>query len=381
MKVFSAGLGLVAAVVFADDNHEDKRLIALSDTNREWLTLDQIAALEAKSIGFVDATNGVWDELPLLVAQHRSIVNKTYPEAPQQQALLESIHDNVDPDDLKALLTEFVEKFPTRYRDSPEGKQSAGWIYDHVHELRANARDHLTLTVRKFEHTWGQYSVIARVEPAGGATYDDVVVLSAHQDSINRKNLSNAPGADDDGSGTVTIFQTLKLLLDEEAWAPVRPVEFHWYAAEETGLQGSAAIVKAYATQHVDVYAQVQQDMTGYVAPGSTPVVAFASDFSSPSLVTFLQRLVETYLDIGWVSRDFGYGASDHASWFRAGYPSSFPFEAARGFGNPYIHSANDTLDKIDWKHVADFTKFSIAYVVELTQEAPNGDDDDTIKA
>ncbi|RLO12941.1 hypothetical protein DYB28_002894, partial [Aphanomyces astaci] len=152
-------------------------------------------------------------------------------------------------------------------------------------------------------------------------------------------------------------------------WNPTRPVEVHWYAAEETGLQGSSEIVKSYAAQQTDIYAQVQQDMIGYYKPGSTPVVAFASDFSYIPLVDFLKKLVTKYLTIGYVDRTFGYGASDHASWFRAGYPSSFPFEAARGNGNPYIHTSNDTLANINWVHVADFTKFSIAYVVELTQQ------------
>ncbi|ETV71239.1 hypothetical protein H257_13379 [Aphanomyces astaci] len=109
--------------------------------------------------------------------------------------------------------------------------------------------------------------------------------------------------------------------------------------------------------------------MIGYYKPGTTPVVAFAVDFSYVPLVDFLKKLVTKYLTIGYADRIFGYGASDHASWFRAGYPSSFPFEAARGNSNPYIHTSNDTLANINWVHVADFTKFSIAYVVELTQQ------------
>lgn len=39
------------------------------------------------------------------------------------------------------------------------------------------------------------------------------------------------PGADDDGSGSVTILESYRALISSN-FRPVRPVEFHWYAAE-----------------------------------------------------------------------------------------------------------------------------------------------------
>ncbi|RQM27783.1 hypothetical protein B5M09_004433 [Aphanomyces astaci] len=330
-----------------------------------------IDALEENSIGFADNTRGTWDDLQQLGQQRKALrlAGKTYPATPTQDALVRSIQAKVAPADLKSLLTEFVTKFANRYKTSAEGAQSAGWIFDKVTKLKPT-NTNVKFTVTKFAHAWRQYSVVARIEPVvGSKKYNDTVILSAHQDSINPSNLKVAPGADDDGSGSISIYQTLNLLLTSNEWNPTRPVEVHWYAAEETGLEGSAAIVKSYAAQQTDIYAQVQQDMIGYYKPGSTPVVAFTLDFSYIPLVDFLKKLVTKYLSIGYVDRAIGYASSDHASWFRAGYPSSFPFEAARGNGNPYAHTSNDTLANINWGHVADFTKFSIAYVVELTQQ------------
>lgn len=40
-----------------------------------------------------------------------------------------------------------------------------------------------------------------------------------------------APGADDDGSGSVTILESYRALVAAD-FHPVRPVEFHWYSAE-----------------------------------------------------------------------------------------------------------------------------------------------------
>lgn len=39
------------------------------------------------------------------------------------------------------------------------------------------------------------------------------------------------PGADDDGSGSVTILESYRALLSA-GFRPERSVEFHWYAAE-----------------------------------------------------------------------------------------------------------------------------------------------------
>jgi acetylornithine deacetylase/succinyl-diaminopimelate desuccinylase-like protein len=38
-------------------------------------------------------------------------------------------------------------------------------------------------------------------------------------------------GADDDGSGSVTILEAYRALITSD-FRPVKPVEFHWYSAE-----------------------------------------------------------------------------------------------------------------------------------------------------
>jgi hypothetical protein len=96
------------------------------------------------------------------------------------------------------------------------------------------------------------------------ATHDGVVIISAHQDrylpshvskilssfslsvnmwpwlpapgdirSFNRLNLFwlVISGADDDGSGSVTILEAYRALIAAD-FRPVRPIEFHWYSAE-----------------------------------------------------------------------------------------------------------------------------------------------------
>jgi leucyl aminopeptidase len=62
-----------------------------------------------------------------------------------------------------------------------------------------------------------------------------------------------------------------------------------------------------------------------------------------------------------------GYGCSDHASWYRQGYPTVIPFEAGFATMNPNLHTENDTVnERIDFKHSAIFAKFALGLAMDL---------------
>jgi bacterial leucyl aminopeptidase len=88
------------------------------------------------------------------------------------------------------------------------------------------------------------------------------IIISAHQDSLNyRYPFYRAPGADDDGSGSVTILQVLRSLVTEGFVPPPGiAIEWHWYAAEEGGLLGSQDVAAEYEKDNVDVKGAFQMD-------------------------------------------------------------------------------------------------------------------------
>jgi bacterial leucyl aminopeptidase len=83
-------------------------------------------------------------------------------------------------------------------------------------------------------------------------------------DSINLNNPSSgrAPGADDDGTGTVNLIEIVRALVDSD-FEPATPLEFHWYSGEEAGLLGSQDIASQYQNDGVDVKAFMELDMSG----------------------------------------------------------------------------------------------------------------------
>jgi len=193
------------------------------------------------------------------------------------------------------------------------------------------------------------------------------VIVGAHQDSINMwlPQYGRAPGADDDGSGTVTILEAFRALVAGQ-FKPNRPVEFHWYSAEEAGLLGSQAIALEYEKEGKDVIGMIQNDMTGYI--GKNPEsIGIVIDFVSESLTAFVKKLVTAYSNIPYRETKCGYACSDHASWQKAGFPSAFTIEGEFSDSNPHIHSASDTTDYINYDHILEFSKICVSFAVELS--------------
>lgn len=69
-------------------------------------------------------------------------------------------------------------------------------------------------------------------------------------------------------------------------------IEFHWYAGEEAGLLGSGAIFQQYIRQGRDIRAMLNQDMTGYVKPGTKEVIGIITDNVDLSLTNYLKKVI-----------------------------------------------------------------------------------------
>lgn len=136
------------------------------------------------------------------------------------------------------------------------------------------------------------------------------VIVGAHYDSTGGSSTARGPGADDDGSGIVNILEALRVLATS-GFAPKNTLEFHFYAGEEGGLLGSAAIYANYKSAGKNVLAFVNQDMTGYSPSGRVSVY---TDYVSTSLSTYVKRIVLQYTGLAATTDACGYGCSDHAS-------------------------------------------------------------------
>ncbi|KAI0637799.1 peptidase [Trametes polyzona] len=343
------------------------RLVQL-DGQDEPVVMTELQKIEAKvrGIRFFDVT-----DTPDLGsrARLRTVAKSFYP-APNHTEAVRSVIDTLKVQNLRDGLDKFT-SFRTRYYRSETGKDSQRWLLEKITKITKEfAPEALkdAISIQEFPHSWAQSSIIVRIN--GTSPSDDgVVVIGAHLDSTNNWPFLPAPGADDDGSGSMSILEAYRGLV-AAGFRPERAVEFHWYSAEEGGLLGSQAVARAYEGRNVNVVAMSQYDMTAWVKRGTREQVGIITDYVDPDLTEYNKKLVELYLDIPWVETKCGYACSDHASWRKAGYPSVFTIEASfenSNHGN--IHTSNDRYDVSDefsFEHMLEFSKLAVSFAVEL---------------
>lgn len=234
-------------------------------------------------------------ELGTLRAQSQASV--AFPDKCVKQKEVGELAGHLTTDGMRRNL-EKLTSFHTRYYKSDYGRQSSEWVLERIKGVIKDAGAEDTVTAEHFSHSWPQSSVIARIPGKTNTT----VVIGAHQDSINLwlPSILGAPGADDDGSGTVTIMEVFHTLLkskDVVGGSAPNTVEFHWYSAEEGGLLGSQAIFQSYEKAGRDVKAMLQQDMTGFVQgtedAGKPESVGVITDFVHPGLTAFIKKVIE----------------------------------------------------------------------------------------
>eukprot|EP00735_Rhodelphis_limneticus_P008954 TRINITY_DN2420_c0_g1::TRINITY_DN2420_c0_g1_i1::g.8895::m.8895 TRINITY_DN2420_c0_g1::TRINITY_DN2420_c0_g1_i1::g.8895 ORF type:complete len:392 (+),score=148.86,sp/Q2U1F3/LAPA_ASPOR/44.24/1e-85,Peptidase_M28/PF04389.12/2.8e-31,Peptidase_M20/PF01546.23/0.045 TRINITY_DN2420_c0_g1_i1:54-1178(+) len=335
---------------------EDARLISISDVIPPfWVPRTVAEHLGATDLQFMDIT-----ETHNLVAENapeRVEIPSTISHKDEVAQYLDDINKGRIETDLT-----FFSSFNNRYYKSDTGVESCNWLYETVGELASVRSD---ITVEQFTHSFPQKSLIARILPSNAAA-DASVIIGSHQDSIAQfMPNGKAPGADDDGSGSMTLLEVFRVLVEGGFKPKDYILEFHWYAAEEVGLLGSQDVAQAYQRDGAKVRGMLQMDMVGYDAGNSR--VAVITDFTDANQNQFIRQLVDQYLSIPWIDSKCGYGCSDHASWTKAGYPSSFPFETEFSKINSEIHTPRDLVATINFDHAAEFGKLAVAFAVEMT--------------
>ncbi|PHH80376.1 hypothetical protein CDD80_1821 [Ophiocordyceps camponoti-rufipedis] len=340
----------------------------------------------------------------------------SFPDRCQHQDAVKPLIKKLDKKRMKSRLEKLC-SFPSRFFHSTDGQRAADSVFDMANEIVSSTfprskqtqvkqtirgplqpdcvwgkltveavfytiSDKPRIGVVKLRHPWLQPSVIAMIEGQDIRS----IVLGAHLDSINQDNPSGgeAPGADDDGSGVVTNMEVFQALLQDKNIAKGlarNTIQFHWYSAEEIGLNGSDAIFSVFRENKVDVKAMLQQDMTGYIKgtrdAGEKESIAVNTDrFVDAGLTKFVKTAIEEYCTIPWVEMQCNYSCSDHSSATKYGYPSAFAIEAPFNLTNPYIHTSKDVIKHLSFDHMLQHARMALGFAYELAFHDFGNDDE-----
>ncbi|MBK8975941.1 MAG: M20/M25/M40 family metallo-hydrolase [Planctomycetes bacterium] len=215
----------------------------------------------------------------------------------------------------------------------------------------------------------------------GTSDPERVYVLSGHYDSRNADGADgsrDAPGANDDGSGTAAVLEVCRLLCGREFPATL---VFAAYDGEEQGLLGSKLHADALAAAGAQVDGMITNDivgntlgMDGVRRDGQVRVFSYAprgDDSLGRSLAraaVHAARRVDG-LDVKLVFRGDRYGrGGDHRPFFDAGFPAVRFTEPREDFSRQ--HQDVTTRDGAPYGDLPDFMDFDyLARVATLDAE------------
>ena len=173
----------------------------------------------------------------------------------------------------------------------------------------------------------------------GAVTPEKIFVVGGHYDSTATQ-ITNAPGADDNASGTAGTLELAKAMFGMTFESTL---VFCGYAGEELGLLGSAAHADALTAAGADVAGMINLDMIGHLEDGDAVDIDVASNGGSATMRTLFTDVVTRYVPASQqVNGALPAGASsDHASFWQNGFPALMLFEDTGNY-SPFIHTAND---------------------------------------
>ncbi len=182
------------------------------------------------------------------------------------------------------------------------------------------------------------FNTIAEIK--GSEKPEEYVILSAHFDSWD-----GATGATDNGTGTLVMMETMRILKKLYP-NPKRTILVGHWGSEEQGLNGSRAFVKDHPEIVENVQALFNQDNgTGRVVNISGNGFLNAYDYLGRWLYEVPEN-VSSQIETNFPGTP-GRGGSDYASFVAADAPAFNLSSLSWSYWNYTWHTNRDTYDKI----------------------------------
>lgn len=195
--------------------------------------------------------------------------------------LIEKIISEVASSNIRSIV-EKLSSFGTRHTLSDTISESRGigaarrWIkseferYAKASDGRMSVEFHETIVPqqRRILQPTKVVNVVAQLNPKKGETSKRIIVVGGHFDSRASDVmdvLSDAPGANDDGSGTAVTMELARVL---SRYTFDATIVFIAFAGEEQGLLGATSYAEIAKEKGMDIEAMLNLDMVGNVKNG-----------------------------------------------------------------------------------------------------------------
>ena len=243
----------------------------------------------------------------------------------------------------------------TKYLDDVP-KIPAGAVTAEDADLLANLapqgplRMHLVLTPQILPDV-ESYNVVADLK--GSKNPEQVVIVSGHLDSWDL-----GTGAIDDGAG-VAVSMEVAHLVQQLKLKPKRTIRVIAWMNEENGLRGG----KGYAADHA---AELVNHVAAMETDGGAGHPLGINIKGKREIEAFLAPVAKVMGGIGAsIISMVEHTGADISPMEPAGVPTFHPIQDGRTYFQ-YHHTAADTLDKVDPKHLAENAAVNVVYAYAL---------------
>ena len=197
------------------------------------------------------------------------------------------------------------------------------------------------------------YNVLAY--KVGTVFPDQQIILGGHFDAV-----PEAPGADDNGSGTAATLEIARVLADYDC--PMTLIFAAW-DSEESWMWGSYHYRDGAVARSDDIVLMVNPDMIGHLPNNHFANLYYGAE---TAYAVLWASLASTYCSINGVMA--GSTASDHLPFQEAGYDVIFVQE---GVFSDHYHMPSDSTTYINFEYMTRMTKATLATIYATSQVPP----------
>ncbi|MFK4011755.1 M28 family metallopeptidase [Bacillus cereus] len=281
-------------------------------------------------------------------------VSDNFPNHSSPVNSIQSLVNQLSENQFRSYLTHLV-SYPTRFSTSAFYEEAATWTRKVLDEMGYKTSSE-TISV----NDKNSQNIIADKLGTNRNEENYLTILTAHLDSVNHSGgpSSNAPGADDNGSGSAGVLEIARIFKDIPTQHDLR---FILFGGEEQGLLGSKQHVENLTTHDKNrIRAVINMDMIGTLNT-STPAVLIEGSPLSEEIINGLRNVASLYTDLD-VKISLEPFDSDHVSFLNKEVPAVLTIEGEDSL-NPNEHTANDTLEHIHYPLALDILRMNVAFI------------------
>jgi hypothetical protein len=174
-----------------------------------------------------------------------------------------------------------------------------------------------------------------------------------------------APGADDNGTGTIAAVEAARVLKDTDFEATIK---FLAVSREEQGLVGSNAYAREAYTRGDSIVGALNFDMIAYVDVAPEDIDIIYNGISIWLADTY-EAAAGLYVPEMPVARHYspGFASSDNASFWNYGYSSFCGIEDS-DVPNPYYHRTSDRVSTLNFTFYRNVVRSAVATLAQMAR-------------